>query len=184
MPSVLALDLATNVGFAYGEPGAVPRIGSHRLPVTGEDVGAYAIAFDTWLSGLLWQTIKPKAVVFCAPILRNDMQQRLATLRKLYGLTWHTEFLCVRHEIKCFELYEATVRSFFLGKGAKHIRDAQDPKIILKTLKQQVFERCTAIGWNPANDDQSDAAAAWACACARLAPSTAAIHKGPDKWPG
>jgi hypothetical protein len=167
---VLALDLATNVGFASGEPGGEPTFGSHKLKSTGDDIGSFAHEFDL-LASRLFSEIEPSLVVFCSPIL--PPATKIQTLRKLQGLAWHTEYVAKRFRIECREIYEAQARSFFLGKGARTLHLPGGEKI---TLKQQAFDRCRQIGWMVVNNDESDACAAWAFTCARLAPAAGLRH--------
>lgn len=160
MRKVLALDLATNVGFAVGIPGGEPAFGSHRLPATQQDVGAFAGAFDTWLRALLREHSPIGVVVFCATILPRHVQANIATVRKLNGLAWHTEFVAKADGFRCFEMYEAQARKTFTGSG--------------KSKKPEVRARCDALGWSTANEDESDALCAWVHACAQLAPEAGA----------
>lgn len=45
---ILAVDLGTSTGFAYGRGDALPHVGSLRMPSTGDDVGAFLKFFRDW----------------------------------------------------------------------------------------------------------------------------------------
>lgn len=169
MRKVLALDLATNVGFAVGIPGGEPAFGSHRLPATQEDVGGYAVKFDYWLRAVLREHAPVTTIVFCATILPNHVKANIATIRKLNGLAWHTEFTAKRFELECFEMYEAQAKKTFVGAG--------------NAKKPDVEARCLALGWQVQNQDESDALCAWVHACAQLAPKAGARWAAtPTTW--
>ncbi len=112
MTSLLTLDLSSNVGWTLGNvEDRGFAFGSHQLPKTGEDIGAFAEAYDPWLSRMIQGV---DHVVFEAPIL--PPQTSLQTLRKLHGLCWHTEYVAKICDIKCGEANVMQIRAY-LGRG-------------------------------------------------------------------
>jgi len=131
---ILALDLATNIGECWGEPDARPSLGHHRLPSTGEDVGAFLCAFEDWLRGRL-ETVSPSVIVFEAPVLPRAKFNRitkkveggvaLLTTRKLQGLAGVLEMVATREGLECVEVQPAEVKQALTGKG-----NAKKPEMI------------------------------------------------------
>lgn len=154
---ILSLDLATNTGFCVGAPGAQPIFGEHRLPSTGDDIGAFACAYEDWLSARLAAADKPELVIFEAPILPKMTQ--LMTVRKLTGLAWETERLCKRGKVRCLEGRKATVNKAITGSGRA---SKDDTKAALRRY-----------GFKVRGEDEADAVALWCFACLCYAPKAA-----------
>lgn len=145
MRAVLTLDLASRLGWTCGAPDGEPRYGTKVLPATGEDIGRFAEAYNTWLLDMI--TLEnPVLVVFEAPILAG--QTTLATARKLTGLAWHTEFVCRLREVRCKEAHLQSVKKFFAGSG--------------RADKQAMIEAARRHGWAPKTSDEADALGLWA----------------------
>lgn len=156
LPKILALDLGTSLGWACGAPDGEPRYGTKVLPSTGEDIGRFAYAYNEWLLDML--TLEsPGLVVFEAPVLTGKTS--LATARKLYGLAWHTEFLCSIRQVRCMEHHLQSVKKFFSGNGR-----AEKPEMMAAARRQ---------GWDPKSYDAADALGLWACAVHEKAPQHA-----------
>lgn len=170
---ILALDLASRLGWAYAGPAAMESwpgaeieaaalppaavlSGWHRLPKTGQDVGWFLDAYHDWLTAML-DVHGPALVVFEAPFITERTHQE--TARKLMGLAVHTEFVCRRRGLEYREANNATVRKHFIGKGRGD----------RATLKRLTIEACKARGWAPENDDEADALGLldYAVACRR-----------------
>lgn len=160
LPKILALDLATKVGFAVGAPDAEPVYGTKVLPSTGEDIGRFARACDEWLLDML--TLEsPKLVVFEAPIIAGTTAA--ATARKLMGLAWHTEYVCHLRQVQVWEHHLQSVKKFFAGSGRADKRD------MIAAAERQ--------GWHPKDDNAADALGLWACAVHAKAPRHAERFK-------
>jgi hypothetical protein len=150
----LALDLATNIGFALGDRTGVILSGSRRLPKTGEDLGRFGRAFRDWLiTGL--KRHKPELIVFESPNL-HGAQTNVNTLRKLYGLPFMLEAIAgdveiFNNPIPVSEANSSDWISHFLGKGNVP-RKSED-------RKKAVFRMCGVRGWNPQDFDEGDALA-------------------------
>ncbi len=129
-----ALDLATNIGECWGEPDALPTLGHHTLPSTGEDVGKFLCAFEDWLWGRL-EKVCPEVIVFEAPVLPrakfNKITKKveggvgLITTRKLQGLAGVLEMIAHREGLECVEVQPAEVKQALTGNG-----NAKKPEMI------------------------------------------------------
>lgn len=146
---ILALDLATNTGFAFGVPGIkTPRSGRMSLPDRGAQLGTFALAFEDWLGPILDKGA-PELVIFEAPILHR--KNALLVVRKLTGLCWSTEVMCKRRGILCREVNNLELKRFFAGHGWAQ--------------KYETIDVCRRYGWDPESDDEADALSIWALAC-------------------
>lgn len=148
---ILALDLASKLGFAFGSAAeGVLGSGSHKLPVTGENVGQFLHAYCVWLHDKISETSAGE-VIFEMPVLPNLGKTSLVTLRKLYSLCGVTELLAHERQIACTEANLSDIRSHALGKGnVPRKRDLVKPAIIAW---------CRARGWTVRDDNQADALA-------------------------
>lgn len=143
---VLALDLATNIGMAIGDPRELPAHRSFTLPSTGDDVGRFLDAFDIWLSDTI-TVERPTICAFEAPIIHAGKTSYL-TARKLMCLAGHTEFVLRRRDVPCFEGNVTQVKKFFAGSG--------------RAQKGDVMAVARRLGLDPKNDDEADAVALFA----------------------
>ena len=154
---VLALDLATNSGYAIGDhldTGVAPIVGCHRLPKTGRDYGQFGEAFERWLRSLI-EKHSVEFIVYETPIL--PAQTQIETLRKLYSLGTIAEMVARDLEIIIEETDMQTVRKHFIGV-TRAPKDVPQPKR-RAWIKQRIMEKCREFGWNPLNDDEGDALA-------------------------
>lgn len=165
MGGVLALDLATNVGWAFGntEQGPAPTdlelasgvtppefiSNSHRIAKPKCPLGQFFDAFEVFLSDLITVN-NPEFLIFEAPWVGPKTHQD--TARKLMGLACFTEYVALKkgiHEHKVFETNNRLVRTHFIG-GNSGGRDV---------IKQKTIAACKARGWRPVDDDAADALA-------------------------
>jgi hypothetical protein len=161
---VLALDLATRTGFAYGDVGVeAPACGSVQLARPGSSHGAIASGFISWLAPLLAKE-KPNVVVYEAPLppfvkigKRNANADRILT-----GLCFLAEGIA--HCRGIFDVREARavdVRRYFLD----------NVQMSHGFAKQWVVRKCRSLGWlESADDDAADACATWDYMCALIDP--------------
>lgn len=162
--TVLALDIATTTGWAFGDAGEKPRFGSFTCPTTGDDLGRYGDAFERWFTALV-RDFKPKKVVFEAPVLprakfdkakgRIVEQTNLATVRKLNGLLMLTEVALLRagcNDVE--EISSGQWRKLFLGDFYPHngVRD---------DFKRAAIAACRQMKWEPNNSDEAEACGIW-----------------------
>lgn len=154
---ILALDLATATGFAVARPGSNDlHFGTHRLPSTGKDVGAFAIAFDGWLS-LMMAEHAPEIVVYEQPSIFSKTTPD--TIIKLSGLAYHTELICKREGARVYMANPSKLKKFFTGHG--------------KAKKPEMMAVARRYGWAVRDDNQADACAVWAWAVYCFAPDHA-----------
>lgn len=140
---ILALDLGTKTGVAYGAPGARPRLETWVMPAGGgRDVGAFAMAFEERVDSMLAHQ-GVSLVIFEAPYINPYPDQ----MRRAYGMAWAVERLAHTHAIECAEVITGTLKKTFAGNGR-----AKKSDMILAAKRR---------GFEPANDHEADAAACW-----------------------
>jgi len=154
----MAIDPATILGWALGEPGTIPRSGAVRLkaPDDDRDVAAFnAMCFliDTWTLD------KPDFV--CVEHFMNPAAQKSADAIilqiEVYGVI---VAMCRRYGIRYAAPQRSTVVTHFCGPGAPRDRDS---------LKRAVVQRAILLGYMPKgvrDDNRADACALfdWASA--------------------
>lgn len=151
---LLALDLASTLGYAVGTPGGVIAHGSFKLPSTGCEIGTFGDAYWRWLDSALsrWSVGE---VVFESPILPG--KTNLTTLRKLYGLTLVTEMAAGRRHIPVREANLSSIRVHFLGVARA---PASVPKPERRAwIKEATITQCRRLGFRPVDDNDADALA-------------------------
>jgi hypothetical protein len=163
---VLALDLATTTGWAYGTPGSIPQCGHLRFSKPGTSRAATYRVFRRWLDET-WGAREeiPELIVYESPAVGMHMggKTNVDTLKLLSGLAEHLEEWAYQKT----ELREASVsqvRSHFIGQNLKS-----------KIAKPMVFEQCLALGWEVETTDESDACALWHYQCHWLSPKISAF---------
>ena len=158
--NVLALDLATTTGWAYGKPGSTPSFGHMRLTPPSMSRGVAYRAFRRWLD-TWWSAAphnKPDLIVFESPAVPSIMRghTNIDTTKLLIGLCEHLEeWAYDRVELR--EASVSQVRSHFIGKNFK-----------ASLAKPMVMERCQELGWRCETHDELDACALWDYQCAWL----------------
>jgi crossover junction endodeoxyribonuclease RuvC len=154
---LLALDLATALGWALGRISArpltqleaavqkprQPMSGVFRIAPVGTAVGPFLAAYETWLSAMIAQHA-PAGIIFEAPILPKKTTP--ATVRKLVGLSGMTEKVAHQRGITWVrEAQPSTVKLHICGNGGPG--------------KAGVQNAIRARGWTFATDDEADALA-------------------------
>lgn len=162
---ILALDIATRTGVAFGEAGAIPKAVTVDLGKAGSQPARQAR-----LLRLTRETIArfhPDLVVFEAAVGGPK------TSHFLVGLTAIVVAQSTDLGLVPVSLHRASVRKFFLGRDPK-VSDFEglSPAHAKLEIKRLVIARCHALGWEPADGDQADAMALWAFACATRAGMT------------
>ena len=162
---VLALDIATTTGFAYGVPGSIPSFGHIRFTKPGTPHRETYRAFREWLE-LMWRAHRPDSIVYESPAVPSLMEGRtnINTTRLLIGLTEHLEEWCWG-KAPVSEARVADVRVFFLGSNMKSV-----------VAKPKTMERCRTLGWDVTTRDEADACALWFYHCGWLNPRLAALR--------
>lgn len=155
---ILALDLASRSGFAFGEPGAGPVVfGSHRFASPGASHQAiFGKAID-WTTEKISE-LKPDMVIFEEPLFFRGRKSRAGNNEILYGLPAIISGVCFNFNV--FDVRQARVddiRMHFIGCKPKR-----------EEAKRRVMQRCRQIGWDVPDDNAGDACALWDYACAQL----------------
>ncbi len=113
---ILAFDLATRLcGYCLGDGLSIPEAGAFELPQLGEDLGKMLDLFNNYI-GLLIDRSHPVAILYEKPLLvinrltdeyGNLLPGRtddLLTIRKIYSLGSHLEYVARRRGIECSEV--------------------------------------------------------------------------------
>jgi crossover junction endodeoxyribonuclease RuvC len=149
---ILALDLATRTGWAYGVPGGKPIGGVWELPPAAL-LGRKLASFENQL----WDALalhQPRLVMFAASFTQG---KAITGAELLLGLSAHVESSCYRHDAEVRKQAESTIRVHVFGKGgAQGSREA---------LKARAMAWCAEQGYRVASDDHADALVVWTYAC-------------------
>lgn len=165
MKSILALDVATTTGWAFGRVGDRPLSGATTF---GRKNGCEE---DIWFDALKFINdrlivLQPDMVAIEAPMQGGKSSQ--ASIGLLLGLqavirtAVRARRPSIAHLVHC-----QSARKFFIGHG----------NLPGKEAKQRVKDRCVAIGWLTVEDatfDKADALCVWAFAAGLADPAYAA----------
>jgi hypothetical protein len=155
MTDVLALDIATTIGWARGNVGDTdPQFGSLRFAKPGSSSNAVFGNAIKWLTATLEPMPRPDIVIIesLLPVLAKAGQTDRETRDRLYGLHAIVRGVCFLRGV--YEIQEASVqavRGHFIG--VHNLR--REP------AKAEVMAQCKRIGWAVENDDEGDACALW-----------------------
>lgn len=163
---VLAFDVATRTGVAFGETGDNPRhwvvdlAPQHKRTKVNQ---AMRYAEMLRLAAGSIEELEPDLVVGEAAIGGRQANQ---TLIKMVGCL---EGVAFDRGIKCEIVHNASIRKHFLGKDLSS-RDFPHLKVsdAKKAIKQEVIKRCHLLGWRVEDDNEADACALWDYACAHF----------------
>lgn len=178
--TVLALDLATDSGWAIGPVGGVPRCA--RLPLGSSSSPAEKGArLVRWLSELLLVE-RPRLVVIERPLNIRILVKIGAshdTVLLLYGLAYLAMTICNMrgvHDVRFADVQD--VREHFVGRRtfAASRNPLTGKKITSRAVaKSAIIDACRMRGWEVEDDNAADAAATWSYGCALLNPRTAVM---------
>jgi hypothetical protein len=170
---VLALDISTNIGWAFGAPGAPPEFG-HLTLLGSTRAGRYRY-FRTWLDAFTGGR-PPSLIVFEAPMLPGGMKRKTNydTQMLLIGLAEHLEEWA-HDRIELREARVPAIRHHFIGGNYKSA-----------IAKPMTMRRCHALGWMAETQDEADALALWDYQVCHLRPdlatgTTALFAKGASR---
>lgn len=139
---LLTLDLATVLGYTVGDVADRGfRSGHYRLPSTKTDIGAFAVAYDEWLRPMLSRGVTE--IVMECPVLPRHTT--LATVRKLTGLAWHSEFVATALGIKIYEAHLQSVKKAIGGHG--------------RAQKADMIRAVQSYGYDVTEENEADAIA-------------------------
>lgn len=156
---VMAFDIATSTGVAFGRVGEVPRTTTINLGRVNQDAKKFA-KVGSMVSVLLTK-YKPDLVVFEAPIGGPKTSHFLVGAAAVF--TGRVEEMGFR----CEQVHSSTARKHFMGR-ALQVKDFPGKNVDQrkKALKQVIIDRCYLLGWKVQTDDEADACAIWDYACA------------------
>lgn len=170
MTSILALDVATVTGFAFGSlAGGRPTVSGHtRFGAVGEDDAR------VWKKSLIWLSqqigvLSPDVVAIEAPITSASPAggSNAATMGRLIGLQAVLRTVVeIKLPVSAKLIHVQSARKLFIGAGNLPGAEA----------KKRVQARCIELGWLSAEDaqpDRCDAMCVWAKAAADLDPTFA-----------
>jgi crossover junction endodeoxyribonuclease RuvC len=151
---ILALDLSTRTGWAYGLPGAVPVTGVWMLPSYAIDPGRCLAALGNEFADAIWLH-QPTQVWVEAPLSLSGQTHANTAMQQfqLDGVVLET---CYRWERPVRRAHAGTVRKAVLGRGNN-------------VSKDDVVAWAVARGIAVADHNAADAAMLWAHACLHLA---------------
>lgn len=162
--SILAMDIASQAGWAYGAPGTVPRAGTVRWAPPSSSNGKVGAGMIRWVLDFLRMN-PAEAVYFEAPFDPRIMARKtnFDTTRVLVGLPFLFEsILNMKGVGRVREVTVGDARRHFLGR----VRRDDDGKALVQ-------QRCRELGWRFDSPDAADALAVWSFACAVEAPKAA-----------
>lgn len=148
---VLALDLASTVGWAYGQIGDRPRFGTWKLPHIGGEGGRYA-AFENELIAAM-DLHKPSHLILEKPLsfaaLLGSSNARV--VQQQYTLRGFAFAEGYRKSCSVSEVSSDMVRLELLGQS----RFAKD------TVKREVMRFCLRHGYKVPDHNAGDAVMVW-----------------------
>lgn len=157
---ILAIDLATTTGCAFGSPMSKPEswtVDFHRWKNHDQRMAQVL----RWVRHL-HEKLAPDLIAVEAPIGGPDASHLLI------GMTF-----CVRGQaadlgIRTVMYSSSTIRHHFIGKSltSRHFPGMKRSDVQL-AIKNRVRDKCLSLGWEPKTLDESDALAAFDYACAR-----------------
>lgn len=170
--NILALDIATLTGVAWGVPGEKPQSECYRLKEPDQH---HDIAFSNMIALVdsKIRELKPELVFKESALsleafkMMNSSQANVELQYKLHGIV---EGVCVRHGVLWDQEKENTIRKHFIGTGGG-TRGAVDRVEARNQTKAAIVNRCHLLKYLPADcndDNRADALAAWDYAAANF----------------
>lgn len=157
---VLAFDIATSTGVAWGVAGETPRACTHDLGKGLSEAQRFAKLIK--IAHMHIQARAPDLIAYEAPIGGKDASAYLI------GLAACVQGAAAACGYEPEQIWISQYRKHFLGK---HVIARDFPGVTKAQAKRQiktlVVNRCRALGWRPTNDDEADAMAIWDFACAK-----------------
>ena len=145
---ILACDIATVTGWAFGDGASDPIFGSQRMGRRGALLGECYVAFRDWMNATV-DRLHPEVVVFEAPLLINRGSAQV--VQRLMGLAAHADEIATRRGLEVYRAEGSTVTKAFTGRG--RFTGGRDEK------KQAVIRTCNLYGWFPTDDNAADSLA-------------------------
>lgn len=153
---ILALDLSTRVGWAWGEDNGTPRYGLWLLG-PGPELGRRLSILANFLEDFI-AVCRPGMVIYEAPLVRVQTSAEI-----LWAVAAITDMICFEQAVPVRKAFPDEVRKLILGRARFNVRDAAgnvartpSGKIISET-KSVVMAWAKARGHAPETDDVADA---------------------------
>jgi Holliday junction resolvasome RuvABC endonuclease subunit len=144
---ILALDLGTQTGVAYGCAGDAPTLTTWQMPKGGgTEVGRFGCTFEAKLRAIV-DELQPTLIYYEAPFLMGKGAKNPDTMRRLYGLPMVVEMVACKRGIEVAEAVIKSVRLLFAGAG--------------NAKKYRVWQAAKERGFNPETEHEADAVAVW-----------------------
>lgn len=147
---ILALDLASQTGIAFGRPGERPVLRTEKLGITHPQRFAQAMI----TTRKLCREFKPDLIVIEAPLAAGGGGTK-ANPELAMGIRGCVIGMAFIEGVSTAQYPVQTIRKHFLGHGGLKRAEA----------KRKTVARCRALGWNPQTEDEADAAALWDLTC-------------------
>lgn len=151
MPSVLALDCSSHVGWSFfASADSTPKCGTWHMPKSW-NVQAYGkrfVALHHWLADMITR-FEPDILCWESPILpragMRDLKVTEDTLRTLVGLVSICELVAELRQLRTFEVHVATAKKRLTGDA--------------RADKKAMVLAATRLGFPVSDDHQSDSCA-------------------------
>lgn len=138
MKAILALDLATQTGFAYHANGLISSGSEGFMPKKNEGKGQRFLKFRSWLRDQI-ETIKPDQVVY-----EEVMRWSSGAAAKCYcGLLAIMQTECEAKEIAYEGVHVGTIKKAATKNGS--------------ATKEQMIQAARLRGYSPSDDNEADA---------------------------
>lgn len=161
---ILALDIATNCGFAYGPAGGIPRSGVVVLKRPKDIIEIAPFNLVAWLRDLMKRGTIPDLVVVEAYIsIASPIHKSAASIELQVQCHGAIQAYCRCHGIRIEKVPTPTIRKHFCGRA--HAGDRAE-------TKRMVVQRCVQLGYLPRgclDDNRADACAVFDWAAVHLA---------------
>lgn len=155
---ITALDLSPSFcGACSGTGAVIPDVEAWQLPHVTDSLGAMLADFDRQLNQHL-DRYRPSLVVYESPI--KTPYDKLWSIRRIYALGAHTEFVCLQRGIGCAEIDLRTIKKELAGFSAAK---KADMVFVARKLGLRLPEGKGA-------EDAADALGAWLVALRVRAP--------------
>lgn len=160
--NVMAFDIATQTGVAFGPAGGTPRAVSVDLGKGLPEAQRFSRMIR--MADKFLTMHEPEVVVYEAAIGGQNSSQYLI------GLVACLRAAAANHGLDAKPVYLAGVRKHFIGKNlTKKDFPGLSAHAAKRETKRVVMSRCRALGWDVEDDNEADAMAAWDYACATMA---------------
>ncbi len=159
---IVGLDQApSGIGFAYGEPGAVPVFGWHELDDWGDNTARLGKSVREWLVTFA-KSVGAERVYFEQIIVRK-FGLHMPTLYKQFAVVAGIETACEMLGLQddCYQLLISDWRKEFYA-GARPPKDADSESAVWKDM---AVKECARRNWFTDNHNAAEACGIWDMGC-------------------